>query len=99
MESAAVPKDAGRLDDALGAYAPGSLRGDLCRGARPNVAAKWTLAARRLIELSQGAHGNVHEQVAREIPEQVATDPVSAGLGVGHPGVPLKQIPADARYG
>lgn len=69
MESAAVPKDAGRLDDALGAYAPGSLRGDLCRGARPNVAAKWTLAARRLIELSQGAHGNVHEQVAREIQE------------------------------
>ncbi len=59
----------GRPDDALRDYAPGPLGGDLYCDARPNVAAKWSLVAERLLRLSQGAHGNIQEQVSREIQE------------------------------
>lgn len=66
---AEVTSDAHGLENVLESYAPGSRRGDLFTGARANVAAKWATIARRLLQLSQGAHGNIQEQVAREIQE------------------------------
>jgi uncharacterized circularly permuted ATP-grasp superfamily protein/uncharacterized alpha-E superfamily protein len=69
MEPAKVPEQGAGVDDALGGYAPSSLRGDLYSGALPNVAAKWSVVAQRLLTLSQGGHGNIQEHVAREIQE------------------------------
>ncbi|GAA0265169.1 circularly permuted type 2 ATP-grasp protein [Alteraurantiacibacter aestuarii] len=69
MEKTAVTRGDPTPDNALGAYAPSSQRGDLYAGAQPNVAAKWETTARRLLSLSQGAHGNIQEQVARESQE------------------------------
>ena len=57
------------FDDVLSQYAPSVPRGDLFADARPDVAAKWATVAARLLRLSQGAHGNIQEQVAREIQE------------------------------
>lgn len=53
----------------LSAYAQDVPSGDLFADADPAVAGKWTLAARRLVRMSQAAHGNIQEQVAREIQE------------------------------
>lgn len=53
----------------LGGYAPNSPGGDLYASAQPNVAAKWDVMAHGLVELSHGLHGNIQDQVAREIQE------------------------------
>lgn len=67
--NAQAMKGAQEIGSVLSAYAPGSRRGDLYSDSRPNVAAKWAVAADRLVKLSQGTHGNIQEQVAREIQE------------------------------
>lgn len=55
--------------DALRDYASNSPGGDLYASAQPGVAAKWDIMARGLVDLSNGWHGSIQEQVAREIQE------------------------------
>jgi len=69
MEIAGGRAEIDGLSHVLSGYAPSSPKGDLYCDAPADVAAKWAIVAQRLLTLSQGAQGNIQEQVAREIQE------------------------------
>lgn len=55
------------VTDVLRDYRPDAPGADLYTGARPDVAARWSLMANGLAALCGGDWGRMHEQVARQI--------------------------------